>query len=112
MGVAALVLGIISIVIGFIPVIGAIAFVPAIVGLILGIVDIVKKNKEKQPKGMSIAGTVLSSIAIVFILFWISIFGIAAKEVIDTYGNDIDEALNTTYQETLNSIYAEYEDEI
>lgn len=110
MGVAALVLGIISIIIGFIPVIGAIAFIPAIVGLILGIVDIVKKNKEKAPKGMSIAGTVLSAIAIVFIIFWISIFGIAVKEVVDNHGEDIDDALNTTYQETLNSIYTEYYD--
>lgn len=108
MGIAALVLGIISIILGFIPLIGAIAFVPAIVGLVLGIVDIVNKNKKKEPKGMSIAGTVLSAIAIVFIIFWIFVVGVATKEVLDTYGDNVD---YTTYQETLNSIYSEYEDQ-
>lgn len=60
MGVAALILGIISIIVGFIPLCGAIAYFPAIIGLILGIVDIVLKTKKKEPRGMAIAGTVLT----------------------------------------------------
>ena len=48
MGIAALILGIISIVIALIPVCGSIAFVPALVGLILGIVDTVKKGKQEK----------------------------------------------------------------
>lgn len=75
MGVAALVLGIISIIIGFIPLCGSIAYFPAIVGLILGIVDIVMKSKNNGSKGMGIAGTVLSGIALVVITFWLFIFG-------------------------------------
>ena len=50
MGIAALILGIISIVIALIPVCGSIAFVPALVGLILGIVDTVKKGKAGEKK--------------------------------------------------------------
>lgn len=78
MGIAALVLGIISIIIAFIPLCGSIAFLPALIGLVLGIVDIVKKGKTGESKGMAIAGTVLSAIALVFIIFWVFIFSTAA----------------------------------
>lgn len=101
MGVAALVLGIISLIIGFIPLCGAIALVPAIVGLILGIVDIVKKSKEEgAKKGLAIAGTVLSAIAICIIIWWVFIFGAAASNL-DT--NELQNALNS-----LNSIDTTY----
>lgn len=92
MGVAALVLGIISIIIGFIPFCGAIAFVPAIIGLILGIIDIVQKSKKKEPKGMAIAGTILTGLAIVIISFWLFVFGVAASGTagyISNHQNDI-----------------------
>lgn len=110
MGVAALVLGIISLLIGFIPVIGAIAFIPALIGLILGIVEIVKKSKSKEPKAMGIAGTVLSAIAIVIIIFWVFIVGTVTYEVINN-PEDFMEALNEEYdrweEEWLESGYGE-----
>lgn len=91
MGIAALVLGIISLIVSFIPFCGIIAFFPAVIGLILGIVDIVMKSKANQPKGMSIAGTVLSAIAIVFMIFWFFVFGIAAG---NGYFNNVETNLN------------------
>ncbi len=89
MGVAALVLGIISIIIALIPLCGSVAFIPALVGLILGIVDTVKKAKAGQKKGVSIAGIVLSALAIIFIFLWIFVLGAGAAiyeeaSVIDT----------------------------
>ncbi len=92
MGVASLVLGIISIIIGFIPFCGAIALLPAIIGLILGIVDVVKKSKSGESKGMSIAGIVLSAIAIVVIIFWVFVVAAGA----------------TTYSQVLNAVYDNY----
>lgn len=77
MGIAALVLGIVSIIIAFVPFCGIIAFLPALVGLILGIIDLVIKNKQNQNKGTSIAGVILSSIAIVIMVFWFFVFGMA-----------------------------------
>ncbi len=79
MGVASLVLGILSLIIGFVPFCGAIALLPAIIGLILGIVDVVLKSKKGEPKGMGIAGIVLSAISIVVIVFWV--FVVAAASV-------------------------------
>lgn len=80
MGVASLVLGIISLIIGFIPLCGAIALVPAIIGVILGIVDIVSKSKKGEKKGTSIAGLILSAIATLIIIFWVFVFGVAASK--------------------------------
>ena len=79
MGVASLVLGILSLIIGFVPFCGAIALLPAIIGLILGIVDVVLKSKKGEPKGMGVAGIVLSAISIVVIVFWV--FVVAAASV-------------------------------
>ena len=100
MGVAALILGIISIIIGFIPLCGSIALLPAIIGLILGIVDVVLKSKKGEKKGISIAGLVLSALAIVIIVFWVFVFGVAVgnadlneiNEILDSYNNTL-----TTY---------------
>ena len=72
MGIASLVLGIISLVLGWIPFICFIAFTLAVIGLILGIVDTVKKNKAGIPMNktvMSIIGLIISAIAIPVIVF-------------------------------------------
>lgn len=70
MGIASLILGIIAVVTGWIPFICFIALIFAIVGLILGIVDTIKKNKTGDKKrGISIAGLIVSAIAIPVIIF-------------------------------------------
>lgn len=102
MGVASLILGILSAIIGVIPICNYIAFVPALVGLGLGIGEIVVKSKKKESKGMGIAGTVLSAIAIIFIAFWTFVIGIAAMDSEDDYTNSsiydsFDDDLRTFY---------------
>ena len=105
MGIAALVLGIISIIIGFIPLCGSIALLPAIIGLILGIVDTVLKKKKGEKLAVSITGLVLSAIAIVVIIFWVFIFGVAASSV---NTNEIDKATEN-YLTSLNELYDIYD---
>lgn len=105
MGVAALILGIISLIVGFIPLCGSIALIPAIIGLILGIVDVVLKSKKGEKKGVSIAGLVLSSIAIVVIIFWVFIFGVAVS---NTDLNELDNALDS-YNDELTDYYDYYD---
>lgn len=98
MGIAALVLGIISIISSLIPGCGfIIALLPALIGLILGIVDVVKKSKSGESKGVGIAGIILTAIAIVFsIIYNIIIVGAIV-------GTAIDETMsNSSYY---NSIY-------
>ena len=109
MAVASLVLGIVSIIIGFIPFCGVIAFVPAVVGLILGIVALVKANKPvevvegveppKSKKGLSIAGIILSGIAVVVILFWnIVVAGLLAAGT-QAVGEAVSSELGTSLEE-------------
>ena len=90
MGVALLVLGIISLVTCWIPFICFIAFILAIVGLILGIVDTIKKGKVPgAKKGISIAGLIISAVAIPIIIFSSLIsFGIVAAILSEDYDYD------------------------
>jgi len=93
MGVAAMVIGIISAILAFIPMCGFIAFVPAIIGMILGIVDVALRGKKKLPKGKGIAGIVLNAVAIAFIFLWTVVFAadaVASSEAIDDYVQDVE----------------------
>lgn len=99
MGVASLILGIVSVTVGCIPLLGIVALVPAIVGLILGIIDLTGKNQKKEERGFSIAGTILSSIAIVIIIFLTLIFGVIVTVYMDDYlydylDTDVIDAIN------------------
>ena len=88
MAVASLVLGIVSLIIGFIPFCGSIALLPAIIGFILGIVSIVLNKKKGDKIGMGVAGLVLSIIATIVIIFWVFIavgLGIVESQNSRTY---------------------------
>ena len=80
MGIAALIIGIVAVIVGFIPVCGIIALLPAIVGLILGIVEVSKKSKANQPKGLGLAGIILNAVAIIVIVVWSALFAKAAQK--------------------------------
>lgn len=79
MGIASLVIGIIGVILSFIPCVGMLAFIPVVVGLVLGIVDVVTKSQQNVPKGMGITGIILNSIALIIIIAWTAFFGVAAS---------------------------------
>jgi len=79
MGIASLVIGIVSAVLGFIPFCNYFALIPAGVGFILGLVDVILKATKKEPGiGLGIAGIVLNIVSIVVILLWTLVFAAAA----------------------------------
>lgn len=93
MGIAALILGIIAIVIGWIPFVCFIAFMFAIIGLILGIVDTIHKSKiGDNKKAISIAGLIVSAVAIPIIIFStfisLGIFAAVIEDDVDSYRYD------------------------
>ena len=63
MGVASFVIGLICWLLS--PFLSVFLLLPALLALVLGIVDTAIKSKKKLPKGLSIAGIVLSAIALV-----------------------------------------------
>ena len=106
MGVAALVLGIVSIILAFVPCCGILALLPALIGLILGIVEVVKKSKAQQPKGKGVAGIILSVLAIIIAIVWwllsaVLIAGSAAEEIENITTNTSD-YYNTYYNAYYN----------
>lgn len=81
MGIAALVLGIVSIIFAFIPCTSWFGIITAIVGLVLGIIDIVKKNKSGEKKGTSVAGTICAGVALIIAFAWYFLVVAAANNV-------------------------------
>ena len=70
MGIASLVLGIVSLVLCFMPCcLSYAALFTCIIGFVLGVIDVIKKKQTGEPKGQAIAGVVLNAIALaLFIL--------------------------------------------
>jgi len=93
MGIASLVIGILAIILGVIPACGLIiALPPAIVGIILGIVDITKKSKKGEPKKLGTAGVILNVIAILVIIAMTALFVNRAKDVAPEFESAMREA--------------------
>lgn len=113
MGVASLVLGILSLITGWIPFVCFFAFILAVIGLILGIVDTVKKSKANDKRrGISIAGVIISAVAIpiIVIMSFVST-GIFFAIVEDNYYNDYYKDYydyNNNYDDWYNEWYDTY----
>lgn len=128
MGIASFVIGLICLIAS--PFLNIFLIIPAIIALILGIVDVVKKSKKKQSKGLSIAGIVLSSIAIASCIFFLvlifNIFNLARDSInggiLDNdfpdydsrfYENNyFDEDYYKSLEDFLGNQYTEIEDSI
>lgn len=115
MGIAALVLGIISIIVAFVPFCGIIAFLPAVVGLILGIVDLAVKSRAKQSKGASIAGIILSTLSIVIMFLWFFVFGMAlssgeVQKEFEKLGDEIQVEIDNEIKNTIDELDEEIYD--
>ncbi len=110
MGVASLILGIISLITSWIPFVCFMAFILAVVGLILGIVDAVKKGKtNNSKKGFGIAGLVISAIAIPIIIFTsIITFGVVTTLMVNEDYNDYDYYKNYDYDDWYENWYNNY----
>ena len=113
MGIASLVLGIVAIVIGWIPFICFIAFILAVVGLILGIVDTIKKNKNNDSKrGLSIAGLIVSAISIPTIIITcivsLGIFAAMITDDIEYYDKYYDDYYYDCYDDDFECYYPKH----
>lgn len=94
LAIAGMVIGIVSVMLGWVPFLG---FCLGVTAIILSIVAI----KKKQSKGMSIAGIVTGAVSIVWNLI-VSAFLIISMLGIAAYGNEIQDTY-TDYQNTYNS---------
>jgi uncharacterized membrane protein len=105
LGIAGLILGILAILIAFIPCIGVLAVVPGGVALILSIIGMTQANRGDGSKGLVVAALVLSILSIVVAIAWgiffagsATIFNKISKEIKteieQELGEDFDEAFD------------------
>ena len=102
MGVASLVLGIIALIVAWIPCVGVYALLFSVLGLILGAVGIAKAKKTGQGKGLSIAGLVCNIIATVIAAIWFFLMAGSASAV-----NEFSKEFNKAVQEASEKAAAE-----
>jgi len=104
MGIAAMVIGIISAILAFIPFCGYIAFVPAVVGLILGIIDVSMKSKKNLPKGQGVAGIILNAIAIVIIFVYTMMFAAGTTQLTEELSKGFSEGFESAMTNAINEV--------
>ncbi|WP_282772746.1 MULTISPECIES: DUF4190 domain-containing protein [Saccharomonospora] len=80
LGTAGFVLGLVGLVFSFIPLVGVTAWPLVIIGLTLSAVGIAKARKTKAPKGLAIAGTILSAIGLLICITWVGVVGKVVDE--------------------------------
>jgi hypothetical protein len=84
LGTTGFVLGVIGLVISFIPLVGVVAWPLVILGIIFSAVGIAKAAKGRATnKGLAIAGLILSIIGLVICILWAAVWKTAADEVND-----------------------------
>ncbi|MGZ3900691.1 MAG: hypothetical protein ACXVNQ_09710 [Bacteroidia bacterium] len=83
MGIAGMILGIVAIIVSFVPCFGWWAVVLAVVGVVLSAISLTQANKAGASKGMAIAGLICSILAIVIGSIWIYIMTKGATMAID-----------------------------
>ena len=77
MAISSLIIGIIAVILSFIPCVNWFALLPAVLGIILGFVGRSSAKKANQPTGAATAGIVLNILAVVWIFLWSLVFGAA-----------------------------------
>lgn len=79
MDTASLVIGIIAAIIGFIPCVNFFVILPAIIGLILGIISFKRKRAEELPSGIALAGIILNALPLIVMTAFL-VFAIATGD--------------------------------
>jgi len=87
MGATSLIFGVIAIIISLVPYCNYFALVPAILGLVMGCMDVVNKRKNKEPRGLAIAGIVLNAVAILLLFLWAFFSSMLSEDNIDSRNN-------------------------
>jgi len=80
LGVAALIVGILTFVLAVIPCIGTLAIIPGIVAIVLASVGLSQASRSDAPKGMQVAGLVIGIIALMIAFSQIFVAGRLASD--------------------------------
>jgi uncharacterized membrane protein len=105
LAIAGLVLGIISVMMAFIPCIGALALVPGVAGVVLSAIAFAKIQKAKAPNGIVISGLVCSILACCIALIQIWVLQKAGEEFKEHGGFDTLSIRMKTLEVAVDSLW-------
>ena len=129
-GIASLILGILALLIAFIPCIGIFALIPGIIAIVLAIVGLSQASSANGSKGVIISGLIISILGTTLAAIWLVLFSASGLffekfgrefanderiesiieefvgEFEDEYGKDIDEAMDETDENLENTLDA------
>ena len=74
MGIIGIVLGVISLIVAFIPCVGVVAFIPGSLAVLFSVISIVQASRGNGSKGLGIVALVVSCLAILLAALWLSVF--------------------------------------
>ena len=80
LGIAGLILGIMSLIIAFIPCVGLVALVPGFLGIVLSAIGLAQASQNNGNKGLIIAALVVSILGTSIAGFWGLVFGKVINE--------------------------------
>ncbi|HPJ21361.1 MAG TPA: hypothetical protein PLP30_05795 [Clostridia bacterium] len=70
MGLTALILGILSVLISIVPFCNYVGLIPAIIGIVLGVVSLTQKDESYNARPLAITGLVFCVIAVIMSIVW------------------------------------------
>jgi hypothetical protein len=104
MAIAAFVIGIVALLLAWIPIINVISIVGGIVAVVLGIIAIRKVGRgEAGGKGFAITGIVLAGLAIIGSILMNVVFGAVLSEVDKTVQRELESAAATVEEEVADA---------
>ena len=103
LGIAALVIGIITFVLAVIPCVGLIAIIPGIISIILASVGLSQASRNNSPRGVLIAGLIIAIIASLISLSQVFVVGKIASKA-DKWPNEIQNIINDVQDNVIKDI--------
>lgn len=111
LGIAGLILGIIALIIAFIPCIGVLAVVPGGVALVLSIVGMTQANRGDGSKGLVVAALVISVLSVVVAIAW-GVFFAGSATIINKISKEIKTELEQELGEDFDEAFDDFGKEL
>ncbi len=120
-GIAALILGILALLIAFIPCVGLFALIPGVIAIVLAIVGLSQATSANGAKGLIITALVISIIGTMLASAWLIFFSAGGaildelrknpdfKEVIEEVINDIKIEIHDNIDDSLDDVFEDTE---
>lgn len=118
-GVAALVLGILALLIAFIPCVGMLALIPGVIGIVFAIVGLNQAAQANASRGLVIAALVISILGTTIAVVWVFALSSSSFVIKDTldkvtreFNNDFTKEYGKSFDKALKETSKNLEEEL